>query len=191
MLIPFGVFSAAGAGNGGTGGNFDLISTTILGSSTASITFDTSTLGSTYKHLQIRSVTRYSSSTNPMLMRFNADSTYTNYRTHWLWGNGSAVSSDTRQAAGYTGMSVNQDAIGSDFTASVFGPSVIDILDPFSSSKNKTVRSLVGTPGTYNNVRLQSGLWLNTAAVTSITLLDFGGSNFIAGSRFSIYGIKG
>jgi hypothetical protein len=187
MLIPLGIL--ASSRNGGAG-SFDLISTTILGSSAASVTFDVTGLGSTYKHLQIRAVTRFSSGTNPMIMRFNSDSTYTNYRTHWLWGNGSSVSSDTRQASGYTGMSVNQDAIGSDFTANVFGPSVIDILDPFSSSKNKTVRSLVGTPGTYNNVRLQSGLWMNTAAVTSITLLDYGSSNFITGSRFSIYGVK-
>jgi hypothetical protein len=52
MLIPFGVFSAAGSS---VSNSYELISTTILpNSSSTSVTFDVSSLASTYKHLQVR-----------------------------------------------------------------------------------------------------------------------------------------
>jgi hypothetical protein len=54
--FPLGILSAAGAG-GGVAGDYELISSEILGTTAASVTF--SSLGdysSTYKHLQIRAV---------------------------------------------------------------------------------------------------------------------------------------
>jgi hypothetical protein len=66
---------------------------------------------------------------------------------------------------------------------------VCDILDPFETTKNKTIRSLAGY-GSGGNVNLYSGLWINTSALTSITILASSG-NFASASRFSLYGIKG
>ena len=73
------------------------------------------------------------------------------------------------------------------------GVSIVDIHDYASSTKNTTVRSLVGwdsnndVDGGY--IRLTSGLFNNTASVTSISLVDLGG-NFTTTSTFALYGIK-
>jgi hypothetical protein len=38
---------------------------------------------------------------------------------------------------------------------------------------------------------LNSGLWRSTASVTDIQLFPNVGTNWVTGSRFSLYGIKG
>ena len=80
---------------------------------------------------------------------------------------------------------------GPNAAADVFGSGVIDILDAYSTTKNKTIRSLNGLSGGEVAIRLSSGTWRNTNAVTSITLFDGDGANLVTGSRFSIYGIRG
>jgi hypothetical protein len=186
MLIPFGVLSAAGAG-GVAGGDYELIATEILTSSQSSITF--SNLGdyaSTYKHLQIRLMARSSHSVGQEVidLRFNSDST-SNYALHRLTGNGSNVSSAGvgNQFGAYAGL-----IPGSTATANAFGAAVTDILDPFSTTKNKTTRTMAGQPAG-NEISMYSGAWFNLSSVTSITMLLSTG-NFITGSRFSLYGIK-
>jgi hypothetical protein len=74
-------------------------------------------------------------------------------------------------------------------TAGAFGADIIDILDPFKTTKNTTTRALVGQSGSFSRVALESGLWINTAAVTSISLVDVFG-NFVQNSRFSLYGMR-
>lgn len=187
MLIPFGVFSAAGAGGGGSAGAYELISTTTLGSDTSSVTF--SSIVSTYKQIQIRYAARtdYGNSFDQIYMRMNAD-TGANYRDHYLTGTGSAVNSGT---SGANGITLGWLA-GNTATSDAFGAGIVDVLDYVSSSKYTTSRTLAGSNnGATNRVYLQSGLWLNTAAITSLTLLPVYGSNFKTGSRFSLYGIKG
>jgi hypothetical protein len=77
-------------------------------------------------------------------------------------------------------------------TSNAFSTSVIDILDAYSSTKNKTVRILGGfADGANSRMRLGSGAWLNTASITSISITDGESQSFVAGSRFSLYGIKG
>jgi hypothetical protein len=179
MLIPFGVFSA-GAGGGGAAGSYDLISSTILTGSQASVTFDVTGLGSTYKHLQIRAVTKNTSSDGENgFYRFNSD-TGSNYSQHFLAGNGSSVFSE-----GYANLSTNY--FGQSFSSN-FSPLVIDVLDAFSTSKYKTTRSLSGS-GT-SRIYMNSNGWRNTAAITTINLY-MGSGSFATGSRFSIYGIRG
>ena len=186
-LSALGIFSAAGAGGGVSLSDYELISSTILGSSTPSVTF--SSLGdyaSTYKHLQLRMTTRQDSNSNALQFRFNGDSG-SNYRLHRLYGNGSSVGSGTD-----TGTSLyTYTAAASGDTANVFSANVVDFLDAYSSTKNKTMRMLATNGvGIYREISLLSGLWLNTASLTSIQLLP-ATSNFIAGSRFSLYGLKG
>jgi hypothetical protein len=192
MLIPFGVLSAAGAG--GVEGDYELIATEILGSSQSSITF--SNLGdysSTYKHLQIRMVTKSDRSDNNLdnpYIQFNGD-TGNNYTWHFLEGNGSSVSSGGFGNFNSTlANGIYPSTLGAN-TTSAFSGNVIDILDAYSSTKNKTIRSLSGGTNASNFIRLTSGFWLNTNALTSIVIKINVGPNFVAGSRFSIYGIKG
>jgi len=189
-LSALGIFSAAGAG-GGFSSDYELIETQILGSSQANITFSNlNTYSSTYKHLQIRIAARTdrASYVDSAMIQFNAD-TGTNYRAHYLIGNGSSVTS---------GADVQSDRIyaariaGANGGTSVFGAGVCDILDAYSSTKNKTTRSLSGyTTSSGSEIYLFSGLWMNTNSLTSVRLFPNVGSNFVAGSRFSIYGIRG
>ena len=180
MMIPFGILSAAGV-SGEVPSAYELISSTILGTATSSITFDVSTLASTYKHLQIRMVAQGPGSVS---MRFNGITSSGSYRDHRLFGFNGAVSSDT--------IFIDQMYLGAVSTTAsgVFSSKVIDILDPFSTTKNKTIRTLSGrVSDSPFIIELLSGLFISTASVTSIDI--FGSSNMSVGSRFSLYGIKG
>jgi hypothetical protein len=184
-LIPLGILSSAGSGFG----TYELIQTQILGSNTASITF--SGLGAyadTYKHLQIRltgKTTRVQIGAN-IVLRFNGD-TGSNYSWHSLIGNGSIV---TSIASASTTLMLGAWVAGANTTANAFGAGVIDILDAYSTTKNKTMRTLNGLSGGEVNIRLGSGLWRNTNAITSVTIFDADSTNLVTGSRFSIYGIR-
>jgi hypothetical protein len=184
MLIPLGFLASAG---GGVDTDFELIESALLTSSQSSITFSNlGTYSSTYKHLQIRVAAREDQNgLENVWIRFNGD-TGANYRGHQLVGNGSTVTSGAQSAgdtfgfAGIVATSANSSGI--------FGSFVMDILDPYGSGKNKTTRSFSGIVPGY--VLIRSALWMSTASTTSITLLPQS-TNFVSGSRFSLYGIKG
>jgi hypothetical protein len=191
MLIPFGVLSAAGAGVE-VAGDYELIESVILGTDTSSVTFSSlATYASTYKHLQIRYVARSSQAQTfaGITVRFNGDSA-TNYGTHLLAGNGSSVFSNS--FLNQTGILADQrEVMGANGPANAFGAGVYDILDAYSTTKNTTTRLLGGRGFVSGDsvIMLASGLWRNTASLTSIDLVA--NANFVAGSRFSLYGIKG
>jgi hypothetical protein len=69
-----------------------------------------------------------------------------------------------------------------------FGAAIVDLLDPFETTKNSTIRWLSGSAT--DNIRLGSGAWLNTASVTSILIDNRDGQNWVQGCRFSLYGLK-
>ena len=167
------------------GADYELVTTTILSGSQATINFNTSAL-SAYKHLQIRltgRTTRAVSEDGAVSLQLNSD-TGANYRSHFLVGTGSTtVSYDSSiiELGSFSGNSAG---------ASQFTAQVIDLLDFGSTSKNKTLRILSGNAGSFNSIRLHSGLWISTAAVTSIDLKATVGS-WATGSRFSLYGLKG
>lgn len=183
MLIPFGVFSA-GAGSEAAGPSFDLISSTILTGSQASVTFDVSTLASTYKHLQIRMLARKDGANGAITMTMNGSGLSW---VHGLGASGTTVYSDNGSGNAAIGVGLYSSPFGSNN----YGMTLMDLLDVFSSTKNKTVRILGGyADSVESNIWLRSGLWNSTATVTSI-VLNSTSVNFAAGSRFSIYGIKG
>jgi hypothetical protein len=165
------------------------IATTLLGSSTATVTF--SGIPNTYKHLQLRIFGRGDRAAGGVSvnMQFNGDTNTANYYSHYIEGNGSTA---------YAGAAANviyiYDLAAASSTTSVFGAQVIDILDYANVYKFKTVRGLSGwdnnSASPAGQIAFQSGLWSNTAAITSISMSPFSG-NFIANSRFSLYGIKG
>jgi hypothetical protein len=157
----------------------------------ANITF--SSIPSTYKHLQIRSISRtnHSSGTDGDYLKitFNND-TSANYANHSLRGNGSSAYAlgFSSQNAGWIGRS---GATG--LSANIFGALVTDVLDYTSTSKAKTVRNLGGYDGNGSGiVELDSALWFATpAAITSIKLESGSGTAFEQYSTFALYGIKG
>ena len=172
----------------GFSSDFELISTTILPSAQSSVVFDVSSFASTYKHLQIRLVgrtTRSGSSADSALLRINGD-TGSSYKQHELYGNGTSAVSAVDP--GNTSIPLFR-LTASTSAANAFGAIVVDLLDTYSTTKNKTVRYLGGATNG-NFIYLGSGARFNTEAVSSLSLTGTNG-NFVAGSRFSIYGIKG
>ena len=150
--------------SGGGAGAFDLLETTTLTSSAASVTFSGLDAYSDYKHLQLRMVTRLNYASTGLAnldLTFNSD-TAANYKNHFLRGTGSVVES---AAQSYSAIRFGQAATYSSSTANSFGASVIDILDFSSSNKNTTARNLSGAlVSGQTSIRLESGLWINTNA---------------------------
>jgi hypothetical protein len=182
MPIPLGILAVAGAGGGAGVPAYELIETVVMPSNASSVTI--SSIPSTYKHLQVRTMAWNASSNGLMRMWMNGD-TGTNYSAHRLQGNGSSVN-----AQDYLGNPFTYVGYYGGSTQAVATPSIIDILDYTNTSKNKTVRALSGIYNS-NEVALFSGLWVNTSAITSLTFKDNANYQFNAGSRFSLYGIKG
>ena len=171
-------------------GAYDSIATTTVGAGgTSSITF--SSIPSTYTHLQIRFTARTNraNAIDPFYVRMNSDSTAANYVSHALYGSGtSAVSNNTTGEPGTFHYLVS----GANANTSVFGSMVIDILDYTNTNKYTTTRSIGGSDNNGSGfICFNSGLWMNTNAVTSLTILPFVGPNFVEYSTFSLYGIKG
>ena len=182
-LSALGIFSAAGAGGLGA---YELISTTILGSTSATIDFTgLGSYSSTYKHLQIRFSSKNTTTGRTGNMQFNGITT-TSYARHTLRANATAVTST--QASSATSISLPDFTTGSS-TANAFSGGIIDILDAYSTTKNTTVRSLYGVEDGSGYITFHSGLFNSTAATDSIQLNA--PNTFAIGSRFSIYGIKG
>ena len=173
---------------GAPAGAFESIATVTSSGSTGTVTF--SSIPSTYKALQLRLMVRCgrSSTVDQLRLQLNGD-TGTNYTRHLLTGTGAAATASGTTAA----TSINLLNIpAASATADIFGTAIIDIQDYQSTSKNTTIRYVNGqdTNGG-GNIYLGSGLWVNTAAVTSIYLEPLNVANFASGSTFSLYGIKG
>jgi len=162
--------------------DFESISTTTVGAGgVASVTF--SSIPSIYTHLQIRAFFLTSVADRSFRYTMNSD-TGTNYASHYLRGNGAAVTAggDASLAFGYLGATVNSTTYGSAF--------VIDILDYANTSKYKTSRCLSGGDANGSGyAQLYSSLWMNTAAINTINVYPNTG-NFAQYSSFALYGIK-
>jgi len=174
--------------------SYESIQTVTVGS-TAQSSISFTSIPSTFKHLQIRASirTNRSDSNDSAAITINSD-TGANYATHRLSGTGASVGSfgyASQTPSG--GTSWIALATGGTATSNVFAASVIDILDYSNTNKNKTVRSLSGNEdnsGTDNSrFWYMSNLWMNTSAITSITLTATG--SFVQYSSFALYGIKG
>jgi hypothetical protein len=165
------------------------IATVTVGTAQSSISF--TSIPSTYKHLQIRWLTRSTAtggdSASTLRMKLNSSSG--TYRSHGLVGTGSTT------AAGDIGTSTGDwvyYAIPNDsVSASMFGAGVIDLLDYANTSKNKVSRMLAGfDKNGGGQVSLQSHLWVDTSAVTQLDFTMATG-NFSPNSSFALYGIQG
>jgi hypothetical protein len=174
---------------------FELIETAILNENQASVIFNNlGQYSSTYRHLQIRLSARGNRATysqDSLRIYLNGDTNLSNYTAHEFRGDGTIVTSFGEVSQNYT---VSVD--GSQSPTNAFGAGVVDILDAYSTTKNKSIRSFSGhaSPAaggaTGSRVTLNSALWSNTASITSVRF-DSLDSTIIANSRFSIYGIRG
>lgn len=186
-------FLAAVSGNGaGGGGSFESIATVTASGGEMSLSF--SSIPQTYQHLQIRGMVRdaytgASTETNSYI-RYNGIST-SSYAVHYLSGDGSAV--NPSGASGFTYQFTIGGSVYDGATANIFGVLIIDLLDYSSTTKNTTMRSFGGADlNGSGKVSLNSGLFVNTNAITSIEFPSLAsGSGYKAGTTFALYGIKG
>jgi hypothetical protein len=181
MLIPLGILGASAFSS-----SYELIATTVLSSNGTPVFTN---IPQTYQHLQVRAATLVAGSTNGATYEdswaINSDYNGSNYNTHQLRGNGSSTSSIYRSS----GMFLQHAS----FTSGqlITNAAVVDFLDYRNTSKFKTVRLFGGVSGPSGSwVTLSSGLWRSTAAITSLEY-NYGGTAFAAGSRVSLYGIRG
>jgi hypothetical protein len=186
-LSALGIFSAAGVG--GFSSDYELISTQVLGTAVATVSFDVSGLGSTYRHLQLRMVTRQTGSFGLVssTVQFNSDTSAV-YAWHRLFGQSPTA------VIGQASINQNNFLISgvpdSAQAANAFGGAIVDLFDFASTTKFKTAKALAGASATNGEIHMQSGLYRSTNAITSIGITAQS-TNHAIGSRFSIYGMRG
>lgn len=156
------------------------IATTTLGSATTSVTF--SSLGSYTDIVAVLAMPASGAVTTAI--RFNGD-TGTNYSTTLLVGSsgGSGSYRESNKSFGVTGGLVSGMGANSNI--------IVQIQNYSNSTIFKTALSRSNTT-TNNEVGANAILWRNTAAITSISFIDYaGGSNaYPIGSTFTLYGIE-
>ena len=172
---------------------YESIATTTVGSGgAATVTF--SSIPATYTHLQLRYICQDNRGTyNDSLMniRFNSD-TGNNYAWHYVRGNGSATEAGATTSTAQIQVTLTASSATNNFVAGV-----LDILDYKDTNKYKTARLLTGWDnnnsgtGSVGLIYLNSGLWQNTNAISTITFASALGTQFNQYSSFALYGIKG
>lgn len=159
---------------------YEPIATTTLGSAAASYTF--TSIPSTYTDLVL--VCNWRNSVGAGYwgqLQFNGD-TGSNYSTTVLDGNGTSATSYR-----YTNDSVGV-RIGGTTTANN-NPSIVNIMN---YSNTTTFKSQISRYSDASQAaQAFASLWRSTAAITSIKIqIENGTANIVAGSTFTLYGIK-
>ena len=184
-LLDLEKYSSMLAGNTAFSPNsFDLLETTVLSSEASSVTFSNLGNYSDYKHLQLRATVKFTGTTYVGVMRVNGVSALSSYSSHRLYADGSSVASQNQSGDGGLGTLVFPY-----LTTNAFGGMIADFLDFSNTNKFKTVRTFAGISSGYPFLQLQSGAFLSTNAITSISIHPET-NNLAVGSRFSLYGIK-
>jgi hypothetical protein len=157
------------------GNTYEPIATTTLGSATANVTF--SSISGSYTDL-VLVINAGVSTTGAITVQLNAD-TGTNYSVTRLYGDGSTATSDRFSSQNYLDLSFFPNTLNNN--------SIIHFMNYSNTTTNKTILARWNSTSYTTAV---VGLWRNTAAVNSIKLYNALGYNLIAGSTFSLYGIK-
>jgi hypothetical protein len=175
----------------GASGSYESIATVSGDGSSTELSL--SSIPATYASLQIRGIVR-NNRNNPSFPFGNLSIDFNGVSgsnaIHSLKGDG--TSATATGATGITSCTIGETATDAQ-TASVMTAFIIDILDYTSTTKNKTIRSFIGTDvnGT-GRIALSSSLYLPTpTAIASITFKNFNSAAFTTSSVFSLYGIKG
>jgi len=167
---------------------YTLISSNVLSSSAASVTF--SAIPATYTDLVLKISARTDNAAiqSNSRIQFNSD-TSTNYSENWVRGNGATIAASrvSNQVQILEALLVNGDGA----TANTFNS--LEIYIPsYTVSRNKPISSIAMTETNGSTAYLYSTaiLWRNTAAVTSISIFNGGTTVYLSGSSFYLYGIS-
>lgn len=170
---------------------YTLIESKTLGSAVASVTF--TSIPSTYTDLQllISSKSSESGQSTNYWVQFNSD-TGANYTNKRIYSGATTAASDN----GNTSINgISAGFIPGDIanTTSTFSNCAVYIPN-YAGSNTKSVSSDSSSEGNQTSgvwLTLAAGLWNNTAAITSLTVVVSGsGVNQTIGSTIYLYGIK-
>ena len=167
-----------------------------LTSTQTSIVFNN--IPQSYVNLEIRGIARTTQAAaggSPITMNFNNDSG-ANYSIHQLYGSGSGVGDsigNANQTRALWAASGGWQSLGSGDPANFFSTHIISINNYSSGSTYKTVRARHGrdtnqTTGATGRIMYESSNWRSFSPITSITIAC--DTQFVAGTSFSLYGIK-
>ncbi len=167
--------------------NMELITSVTVGSGgAASVTLPaTGTIPQTYTDLKLVYSARATVAGTQEFINISFNGNTSNYSLRSLQGDGSAASSNnwSFRWIGY--------AVGSTATASTFSNGELYIPNYTSSNyKSFSGDNVAERNDTNAQSILTANLWSDTAAITSIALSVQGGSNFVEGSTFYLYGIS-
>ena len=160
------------------------------GTGQATITF--SSIPTTFQHLQVRMITRLSSSsTTDVYMRFNGNSSAVYNEGHIRGAAPGTVGAyNVADSTYFTAL----QSTGTGSTSDLFGVAIIDIFNYNRSNAHKAIRSVYGNchlATSNGQVRFSGGLFASQTAITSIVFTDSNAGNFLTGSQISLYGIRG
>ena len=166
---------------------YNLIASQVVGSGgAASVTF--SSIPQTYTDLLVKCSTRIAgtggNAVANLTIQFNGSQS--NFSGKGLGGNGSASYSSNYSASNMI-LTDTTTATSLTFSNNDF------YIPNYTSSNYKSfsIDSVIENNATASWAELDAGLWSNTAAITSITFLDYTLSNNLAQySTFYLYGIK-
>ena len=165
------------------GNTYEAIFTDTLASAQASVTF--SSIPSTYTDLVLIFNGGKAIAGSSVDFRFNSDSG-SNYSFTELYGSGSTAGSQRVSSDSYGSLAFNA-VPDSGLTSTI----IMNVMNYSNTTTYKTAISRNGSIGTtYPGTETIVNLWRSTAAINSITLTNSNSDNFVAGSTFSLYGIK-
>lgn len=167
---------------------YESIATVSVGAGgTGSVTFNS--IPSNYTHLQVRYIAHSAGNAadyTSIKVLLNND-TSANYAYHRLYGNGSTVSADASTSQSQALATWAPDELN----PSMFGASIIDILDYSNPNKNKTISVLGGFDKNGAGISaVFSGLWQSASAITRLDFATNNGQNLAQYSHFALYGIR-
>lgn len=138
-------------------------------------------------YLNLKTNTSGRVSDNPTL-RFNGDTNISNYAGRIQRGNGSTVSGGS--SSGYNGLYVAEVGAGS--TPSGYYTPIRVYIPNYISGNRKAVsfHSAHERFATEAYLQLGSGLYITTSPITSISIINHQGGNFLEGSSAYLYGIS-
>lgn len=176
-----------GVASGGAVASFESIATANGDGSSGTITF--SSIPSTFRHLQIRMLTRNNRAASFGSTYIACNSTTgTSYNYHALEADGanSAAFGGADSANIYLG-----DLPGSSGLTNTMGVGIITILDYANTTKNKTFFAYTGFDfNGSGKVGLFSGTFRSTSAISSLEITHSTTAGWTTTSTFALYGIK-
>jgi hypothetical protein len=163
--------------------NYVLLEAISLSASAASITFDNfPSTGYTDLKIVLSARTDYNGTNDGLSVRFNGINTAYSFKQ--LYGDGASAASNSGSS------SVGPNVPGLTATANTFGNAQIYIPNYTSGNNKSYVIDGVGENNTTTAIQsFLSVLWSNVASITSINILSSSGSNLVANSTFSLYGL--